>query len=125
MSDLIDSTMSDLMNSNISALAMPVGVIDPVTVDAVIEPLKQFRTDTYALLGSLLSQSPSHQLLQWLTQIELGEDQQSATGFEVEGHASEHEALTADRNAGHALARDRAVREAIDVAICHRATPVS
>ena len=43
-----------------------------------LNPLQQFRTDSYALLGSLLSQSPSQPLLQWLTQLELGDDQQSA-----------------------------------------------
>ena len=70
--------MNNLMDSAASELTMPADAIDAVAVDAVIKPLQQFRTDTYALLGSLLSQPPSQQLLQWLTQIELGDDQQSS-----------------------------------------------
>lgn len=41
-------------------------------------PLQQFRADAYALLGSLLSQPPSSQLLQWLNSIELNDDQLSS-----------------------------------------------
>lgn len=78
MNDLNGTAQSDAVALTKSDLAIPVEVIDSIAVDAVIKPLQQFRTDTYALLGSLLSQPPSQELLQWLTQIELGDDQQSA-----------------------------------------------
>ncbi len=73
--------MSDLVMS--AANVSTSDTIDAVTLDAVAavapaSPLQQFRADSYALLGSLLSQPPSQQLLHWLTQIELGDDQQSA-----------------------------------------------
>tara|TARA_R110002167_G_scaffold8292_9_gene38484 strand:+ start:637 stop:1302 length:666 start_codon:yes stop_codon:yes gene_type:complete len=72
--------MSDLMMSAADA----VNAVDPLASQAVAvqsaqaSPLELFRADAYALLGSLLSQAPSQELLQWLVQIELNEDQLSS-----------------------------------------------
>lgn len=70
--------MSVLESAPIPAHAIDANSDAPLNNAAAINPLQQFRTDSYALLGSLLSQPPSQPLLQWLTQIELGDDQQSA-----------------------------------------------
>ncbi|MEH6651093.1 MAG: molecular chaperone TorD family protein [Motiliproteus sp.] len=82
--------MSVLEQTSVDSQTVDPQVIDPKTIDSKtietqpiersgsLNPLQQFRSDSYALLGSLLSQSPSQPLLQWLTQVELVDDQQSA-----------------------------------------------
>ncbi|MEH6469775.1 MAG: molecular chaperone TorD family protein [Halopseudomonas sp.] len=68
--------MSDLaMQTSESTNTETVQIINPAQQPS---PLELFRADAYALLGSLLSQPPSRELLQWLDSIELNDDQQSA-----------------------------------------------
>ncbi|WP_207802597.1 TorD/DmsD family molecular chaperone [Motiliproteus coralliicola] len=43
-----------------------------------LSPLDLFRVDAYALLGSLLAQAPTEELLSWLQSIELIDDPQSS-----------------------------------------------
>ncbi|MEH6628336.1 MAG: molecular chaperone TorD family protein [Motiliproteus sp.] len=72
--------MNDIASQNIA-----VKIIDPQNV--ALEPAQQtltadqlydlFRSDSYALLASLMAAPADHKLLQWLQQIELDDNQNS------------------------------------------------
>ena len=93
MNDLATETLQALDTKSVDTKSVDSQALDHQTVDQegaadvsseavrMIEPptpLELFRADAYALLGSLLSQPPTRELLDWLQSIELGEDPNSA-----------------------------------------------
>ncbi len=77
--------MNDIASQNIAVETIDVDAIDAASSDpqnsaAVLTPDQQydlFRSDSYALLASLMAAPADDQLLQWLQQIELDENQHS------------------------------------------------